>query len=90
MPLPLKVISGVGEPLQTVSLATGLTAGDGFTFMVNVCGWPEQVTPPLKYCGVTVIVAKTGIVPLLTAGKDAIFPAPLTANPIEVVLLVQL
>ncbi len=37
----------------------------------------------------TVIVAVTGDVPVLVAVKEAIFPVPLAASPIEVVLLVQ-
>ena len=35
-------------------------------------------------------VATTGVVPPLTALKDAMFPLPLAARPIEGVLLVQL
>ena len=38
----------------------------------------------------TVMVAATGDVPLLTPLNEAIFPVPLLAKPIEVVLLVQL
>jgi hypothetical protein len=42
------------------------------------------------YKGVTTIVAVTGLVPLLTAVNDAIFPTPLAGKPIEGVLFTQL
>ena len=61
------------------------TVGAGFTVMVNVLGGPEQPSAT----GVTVIVATTGIVPVLIALNDAIFPVPLAPNPIEVVLFVH-
>ena len=60
--------------------------GVGFTVMVNVCGNPEQPEAD----GVTVIVAVTAVLPGFTAVKAAIFPVPLAANPIEVLLFVQL
>ena len=50
--------------------------------IVMVLGKPES--------GVTVIVAVTAVVPALVAVKDAISPLPLAANPILVVLFVQL
>ena len=40
--------------------------------------------------GVTVIVAVTGTFVGLVAMKEAILPTPIPANPIEVLLLVQL
>ena len=49
-----------------------------------------QVTLPLVYAGVTVIVAVTGAVPLFVALNDAILPLPLAARPMEGVLFVQL
>ena len=51
---------------------------------------PVHVTPPLVYDGVTVMVATTGAPVALVAMKDAIFPVPLAAKPIDVVLFVQL
>ena len=57
--------------------------------MVNVRGVPVQVTPPLVKLGVTVIVAIIGVVPVLVGVKDRL-PVPLAANPIAVLLLVQL
>ena len=63
--------------------------GDGLTVMVNVLDSPGQVTLPFTYCGVTVIVATTGVVLALIAVKDVISPVPLAPNPIDVVLLVH-
>ena len=40
--------------------------------------------------GVTVIVAVTGTKPVLMALKEAIFPEPAAANPMDGVLFVQL
>ena len=54
--------------------------------MVNVIGKPPQVAEE----GVTVIVAFTAVLPGLMAVKAAIFPVPLAAKPIEVLLFVQL
>ena len=54
--------------------------------MVNVIGKPPQVAEE----GVTVIVAVTAVLPGLMAVKAAIFPVPLAAKPIEVLLFVQL
>jgi hypothetical protein len=53
--------------------------------MVNVLGCPEHPSAT----GVTVIVATTGIVPVLIAMNDAILPVPFAPNPIEVVLFVH-
>jgi hypothetical protein len=53
-------------------------------------GVPKQVPPAFVNDGVTVIVAVTVDPLLLIAVNEAIFPLPLAARPIEVVLLVQL
>jgi len=45
---------------------------------------------PVVKVGVTVIVAVTAEVLVFIAVNDGIFPAPLAAKPMEVVLLVQL
>ena len=58
--------------------------------MVNVCGIPVQVTPPLVKLGVTVIVAVTGAEPVFAAMKEAMLPVPLEGSPIEALLFVQL
>ena len=69
---------------------TGCVAvGEGLTVIVKVLEVPGQVNPPFKYCAVTVMVATTGVAPLLTAVKEAMSPVPLAANPMDVVLLVQ-
>ncbi|MNY24934.1 hypothetical protein D3C86_1586810 [compost metagenome] len=57
--------------------------------IVNVFVGPVQLVPPLLKFGVTIIVATTGVVPLLTAVKEGIFPFPDAGNPIEAVLLVH-
>ena len=54
--------------------------------MVNVRGVPAH--PPAT--GVTVIVATTGVVPVLTALNGRIFPVPLAGRPMEGVSFVQL
>jgi hypothetical protein len=41
-------------------------------------------------CGVAVIVAATGLLPVFTAVKEAILPVPFAAKPIPGVLLTQL
>jgi hypothetical protein len=73
--------------LHTIWLA-GSTArsGDGFTVIVNVLGVPVQV----RRVGVTVMVAVTGMIPVLTGKKERIFPVPLAGIPIEGLLFVQL
>jgi hypothetical protein len=77
-------------PLQTTWLETVLTWAVELTVIVKLRGVPLQVTPPLVYAGVTVIVAVTGEVPVLTAVNEAMSPFPLANNPIEGVLFVQL
>ena len=57
--------------------------------MVKVFDAPGQLTPPLVYVGVTVIVAVTGALVVLVAVKLGILPVPAAASPIDVVLLVQ-
>lgn len=62
---------------------------DGFTAMVNVDAVPLQTTPPLVKLGVTVIVAVTGEVPVLTAVNEAMLPVPLADKPMAGLLLLQ-
>jgi hypothetical protein len=57
--------------------------------MVKVRGVPVQVTPALVKLGVTVIVAIIGVVPVFVGVKLKL-PVPLAANPIAVLLFVQL
>ena len=58
--------------------------------IVNVLGVPVQVTPALVYTGVTVIVPEIGAAVVLVPTKLAMFPVPLAARPIAVLLFVQL
>ena len=58
--------------------------------MVKVFVGPSHVTPPLLKCGVTMIVATTGDVPVFVAVNVGIFPLPVAANPMLISLLVQL
>ena len=62
------------------------TSGVGLTVMVNISGGPLQPNAT----GVTVIVAVTGALVILIAVNEVIFPFPLAARPIEVLLFVQL
>ena len=88
--VPLKLMAAVAVPLQRTWLATAFTVGVGFTVMVNVCAAPVQVRPALVYEGVTVMVAVTGVVPVLVAVNEAMLPLPLAARPMPVLLFVQL
>lgn len=63
-----------------------LTVGVGFTVKVNEAGVP---THPFAV-GVTVMFEVIGAVPLLVALNGAIFPLPLLASPMDVLLFVQL
>jgi hypothetical protein len=57
--------------------------------IVKVIGAPSQFNPPLLNVGITIIVATSGTVPVLMAVNGRIFPVPLAANPIVVLLFVQ-
>ena len=67
-----------------------LTAGLGFTVIVNDCVGPVQAGVPFKKDGVTVIVPIIGIGVLLVTLNALIFPVPESANPIAEFELVQL
>ena len=82
----LKTMAAVDEPLHNTWLATELTVAIGLTVIVNVIGVPVQ---PFPVEGVTVIVAVVALVKLLTVTNDGIFPVPLAANPIAVLLFTQ-
>ena len=56
---------------------------------MKVSGVPLQVVPSLVKCGVTVIVATTGVAVELVAVKADISPDPLAASPMLVVLFAQ-
>jgi len=83
---PGQTLSGVAEKEQT---------GVGTTVIVNVFDVPGHVTVPLVLTGVTVIVAITLVVPVLTATNEGMIglptgAEPLAANPIDVLSFVQL
>jgi hypothetical protein len=84
---PLIVTAAVADPAHTAWFAIAFTAGVGFTVIVKLTGVPVQA-PTVD--GVTVMVAVIGAVVLLVAVKLAILPVPLAANPIAVLLFVQL
>ena len=88
MPLtaPVKFTAVVVAPLHSVWFDTVFTVGVGFTVIVKVSAAPVH---PLAD-GVTVIVAVTGVLPVLAAVKAAMLPVPLAARPIEALLFVQL
>ena len=86
----LKLTAVVALLLHKDWLATGFTVAVGFTVIVNVVAVPAQLTPALVYVGVTMIVAVSGAVVALIAVKEAMFPLPLAANPIDGVLFTQL
>lgn len=87
---PAMVTAVVAAPAHNVWLATVVTAGVGFTVMVNVTGVPVQVVALLLKVGVTVMVAVCTTAVALVATKLAILPVPLEPRPMLVLLLVQL
>lgn len=58
--------------------------------IVKLLVGPLQLIPPLVNVGVIVIVAVTGVDPVLIAVNDGIVLVPLAANPMLVLLFVQL
>lgn len=89
--LPLNTTEGTATPTQYTWFGTLLTVGTGFTVIVNVIEAPVHTAPVVaEVTGVTVIVAVTGAVPLLTATNEAISPEPEAARPIELLVFVQL
>lgn len=86
---PVKFIAAVVDPLHKDWFATAFTVGVGFTVMVKLVGVPLQLTPPLVYVDVTVIVAVIGTFVVFVAIKAGILPVPAPARPIAVLLFVQ-
>ena len=82
---PPKVMAVVVAPLQYVALPIGLTAGVGLTVIVKDIDVPVH---PLAD-GITLIIAITGVVPVLFAVNETMFPVPLNASPIDGSLLVH-
>ena len=87
---PLKLMAVVAEPAQNTWLATAFTEGNGVTVIVKVTGVPVQVTPPIVFEGVTVMVPEIFELPVLVAVNAGISPVPLAPKPMAVLLLVQL
>ena len=87
---PVKFTGAVLAPLQTNWSAGWLTLAVGFTVMVNVLVAPVQLMPPLVNLGVIVMVAVTGVLPVLMAVNDGIVLAPLAPNPMDGLLFIQL
>ena len=88
MPVPFETVAvNVDEPpVQMVAFDALIdTEGSGTTVIVKLVEAPVQ---PLT-TGVTVIVAIIGDAPAFVAVKE-ILPEPLAANPMFVLLLVQL
>ena len=79
----------VDAPLHTTWSGRSLTSGVGLMVMVNVWAVPVHPTAPPVKSGVTVRVAMTGDVKLLSAVNEGMFPAPENEIPIEGVLFVQ-
>ena len=79
----------VASALHKIWSSIGSTWPVGFTVIVKVSVGPVQLTPFSVNVGVTVKVAVTGEVPVLTPAKDGISPVPKSAKPILVVSFVQ-
>jgi hypothetical protein len=84
--LPVKFTASVAVLLHLVWSAGFVTVGVGLTVMVKETGAPVQ---PLAV-GVTSIVPAIGAFVELVAGKEAISPFPMAANPIAALVFVQL
>ena len=66
-----------------------MTSAEGLTVMVKLLDDPLQLIPELVNVGVTVMVATTGEVVVLSATNGPILPLPFDARPMLVVLLVH-
>ena len=71
---PENVTAVVVPFLHTAWSGTASTVGVGLTLMVNIFGVPVHDTAPFVKVGVTVIVAVTGAVPILTAVNEGRLP----------------
>lgn len=82
----VKFSAEVIAPLQTTwSDNAPVICGDGFTIIIKFCGVPLQEFTD----GITVIVAVSATDVAFVALKGAIFPVPLAASPIPVLLLLH-
>lgn len=87
--VPATLLVGVYENTVLLHIAGGVSVlvkvAVGYTVMVNDIAVPGQ---PLAE-GVIVTVELIAVVPELVAVKDGIFPVPLAASPMAVLLLVH-
>lgn len=83
---PVKLMALVIAPLHTIWLAGCTTSGVGLTVIVNTTGGAVHKAVE----AVTEILAVTGALPVLMAVNAGIFPTPLAARPMDVLLFVQL
>jgi hypothetical protein len=84
----VNVIVGPVAFWHTVASPLMLAPAVGRTVIVNEVVGPSQAVPSLL-CGVTVMVAVIGVVPLFVAVKDVMLPVPLAARPIDALSFVQ-
>ena len=84
--LPVNVTASVVAPLHFVWSAGLVTVCVGVTVMTKETGVPEQSFA----VGVTSIVPLIAAFVVLVTVNEAISPVPLAANPIAVLLFVQL
>jgi len=82
------VTAEVADPLHNTWFVTVLTWPLGLTVTVKVTGSPLQVTPPLVYDGVTVIVLVIAAPELFVAVK-LILPVPEAEIPVAVLSFVH-
>ena len=83
---PVKLIASVATPLHFAWSAGLVTVGVGVTVMTKETGVPGQ---PLAV-GVTSIVPVIAAFVVLVAVNEPISPVPLVANPMAVLVFVQL
>lgn len=88
--VPVKLTAAVGDPLQTNWSAGWFTLAVGFIVMVNVIAVPVQLIPAFVNVGVTVMVAVTGVLPVLMAINDGMVLVPPAPKPMDGLLFVQL
>ena len=76
-------------PLHNTCGFTALTCAVGFTVIVKTFVEPMHALAPLVKVGVTVMVATTGVVPVLRAVKAAMLPVPEAPSPMDGLSLVH-
>ena len=82
----VSVMAADVDPEQMVCLGReNCILGAGFTVMVKLMGKPLHNVPS----GVMLMVAVRAVVPVLMALKAGMFPEPLAANPMPLLLFVQ-